>query len=277
MPDAQKLDTNLQTYADHSVELMSPIKKESTDMKDEAEKLKITDAATLKAALDLRKKVVKHINTTDDYRKQYTRPLDEVTKQLISGQRDVLAPAEEAKTIVGEKIMDYEAEQERLAKIERDRVSTIIAGYTTQEAVNSRKIKVIDERGAELKAAYGSLCQEDQQNVEIKLAFTEAINRLLDTRDVLSRAQVDEAERAKQQAERDAEALKVRHEAETTPKATAAPQPKTGVKMVTKFAITDPGAVPREYCSVNESLIRQAIAAGVTEIVGVSIYKERSF
>ena len=275
--DTNELDSNLQIYADHSVELMSPIKKQSQDMHDKAEKLTITDAATLKVAVDLRKEVVKHINTTDNYRKEYTRPLDQVTAQLIAGQRDVLAPAEDAKAIVGKKIMAYEEEQERIEAAERARIAVIIDSFTTGEAVHSNKVTAIDERGKAIKAAYAALPEADQQNPDIKLAFTQAVNRLLEARDILSRAQVDEAERAKAQAERDAAELKAKHEAETAPRAAAAPQPKTGSKTVTKFAVEDESAVPRIYLSVNESAIREAIRAGATEIPGVRIYQERSF
>ena len=246
-------------------------------MKDEAEALEIKDAGTLKTALELRKRVVKHINTTADYRKQYTRPLDQVTSQLIAGEREVLAPAEDAKSIVGKKIMDYEAEQERLAAIERERLGKIMESFDTNEAVHSNKVTLIDERGAKLKADYAALPQADQDNPDIKLAFTQSVNRLLEARDILSRAQVDEAERAKAQAKRDADELAAKHEAETAPRTTSAPAPKTGVKMVTKFEVIDQGAVPREYCVVSESHIRKASANGTTEIAGVRIYQERSF
>lgn len=275
MSEPLALDNNLQLYTDSTVASFSPIKKESFDMQAEAEALEITDDATLQQGLDLRKKVVKHINSTEDRRMEYTRPLKQVTDQLIAGQRDVLAPAEDAKTIVGKKIMEYQAEQERLAAIERERVSVIIAAMTTNEAVSSKKITLIDARGAELKAHYAELSEADQNNVDIKLAFTQAINRLLEARDILSRAQVDAAEQAKAQAQRDAAELSARHEAEVAP--AAAPAPKTGVRMVTKFEVTAPDAVPREYCSVNDSLIRQAIAAGTADIPGVRIYQERSF
>lgn len=271
-----QLDSNLQQYTDSTVALMSPIKTESFDMKAEAKALEITDAETLKAGIELRKKVVRHINTTDDRRKEYTRPLDQVTKQLIAGQRDVLEPAEEAKTIVGKKIMDYEAEQERLAKIERERVAAIIATMTTGEAIATKKVTAIDERGAELKKYYSELSESDQNNGEIKLAFTQAINRLLEARDILSRAQVDADKQAAAKAQREAEELEARKEADAEQR-TVLDKPKTGVKMVTKFNITDMNAVPREFCVPSDSLIRQAIAAGATQIAGVNIYKERSF
>lgn len=277
MADSQPLDSNLQLYAERSVLEMSPIKRDSDDMKDKAQALEITDAASLRTGLDLRKLVVKHINTTADLRKQYTRPLDQVTKQLIAGESAVLTTAEEAKTIIGNKIMEYEAEQERIAGVERERIAGIIATFTTAEAVSTKKITLIDGRGAELKKSYGELPVADQQDVSIKLAFTQAVNRLLEAREILSRAYVDDEEQTKAQHQRQADELTAQREADTASKATVASSPKTGVKMVTKFTIIRADQVPHQYCIPSDPLIRQAIAVGVTEIPGVNIYKERSF
>lgn len=43
---------------------------------------------------------------------------------------------------------------------------------------------------------------------------------------------------------------------------------------VTKFEITNPKKVPREFCSPDEKKIRQATKQGVTEIPGVKIWEE---
>jgi len=269
------LDKNLQNYADSTVELMSPIKKESADMKAEAEALVVIDASSLKAAVDLRKKVVRHLNTTEDRRMEYTRPLQDVTKQLIAGQRDVLEPAEEAKSIVGKKIMDFEAEQERLAALERERIRQITEQFDVSGVIYAKKITMIEQRGKEIKDFYGKLPEVDQENATVKLEFTQAINRLLEAKDILSRAQIDDAERAKAQAQRDAAELQARAEVEAAPK--VVDQPKTGARTVTKFEVTDASLVPRIYCMPVDSLIREAIKNGVTDITGVRIYQERSF
>lgn len=43
-----------------------------------------------------------------------------------------------------------------------------------------------------------------------------------------------------------------------------------------KFEITDPNQVPRAYCTPDEKLIRQEVAAGARNIPGVRIYEEES-
>lgn len=45
------------------------------------------------------------------------------------------------------------------------------------------------------------------------------------------------------------------------------------VRKVWTFEITDPGTVPREYCSVDESKIRAAIKNGIRTIEGVRIFE----
>lgn len=49
---------------------------------------------------------------------------------------------------------------------------------------------------------------------------------------------------------------------------------KTTTKMVWKFEIIEPSEVPRQYCSVDEKLVRQAVKDGVREINGVKIYED---
>lgn len=110
----------------------------------------------------------------------------------------------------------------------------------------------------------------------MKLAFTQAINQLLETRQILSKAKEDEAaaERARltRKANEAEAAAAVQAETKAAPKA-----PKTGIKMVQKVTLVDPLLVPREYCEPNMAMIREAISNGVKEIPGISITMERSF
>lgn len=51
----------------------------------------------------------------------------------------------------------------------------------------------------------------------------------------------------------------------------------TSAKTVWKCEITDPAAVPREYCAPDEALIRAAVKAGARGIPGVRIYEDKQF
>lgn len=49
---------------------------------------------------------------------------------------------------------------------------------------------------------------------------------------------------------------------------------KVVTKLVAKFEITDPSAVPEEYKMVDERLVRKAVLAGARKIAGVKIWEE---
>jgi len=46
------------------------------------------------------------------------------------------------------------------------------------------------------------------------------------------------------------------------------------IRRVWTFEVTDPAAVPREYCAPDPKLIREAVKAGVREIAGVNVFED---
>ena len=269
-------ENTLQQLVDTQLEQISPLEKVSIDLKTRAEGTQIRTDEELAEAVKLRKEITTHISGTGKFRLDLTRPLDAVKQQFIDGERKVLAPAEEAKSTLGEKIMAYEEVKAEAARKEQARIDEIITHFSVREALDTKKITPIDTRGAEIKAYYAALPETDQEIPQIKLAFTQAINQLLEARQILSKAKEDAAaaERARltRKANEAEAAAAVQAEAKAAPKA-----PKTGIKMVQKVTRVDPLLVPREYCEPNMTMIREAVANGVTEIPGVSIPMERSF
>lgn len=92
------------------------------------------------------------------------------------------------------------------------------------------------------------------------------------------------AEAAKLEEAGDAEgAYEALAEAAETPVAPVAPAPSGPVRgdyggtssftKTWKFEITDPEQVPREFCSPDEKLIREAVKNGTRSIAGVNIYE----
>lgn len=277
MPTEQNDNAQLlQQFVDKELEQISPFEQVSIDLKTRAEGTQIRTDEELAEAVKLRKEITGHISSTGKLRLELTRPINKVVDQFIAGERKVLAPAEEAKSTLGQKIMAYEEVKAEAARKEQARIDEIIGHFTVREALNTKKITPIDTRGAEIKAYYAALPEADQEIPQIKLAFTQAINQLLETRQILSKAKEDAAaaERARltRKANEAEAAAAVQAEAKTAPKA-----PKTGIKMVTKVTLVDPLLVPREYCEPNMAMIREAVANGVTEIPGISITQERSF
>jgi len=266
----------LQQFVDTELEQISPLEKKSLELKAQADKTNVDSDTALAEAVKLRKEITSHITGTGKLRLEITRPLDNVKAQFIDGERRVLAAAEEAKSDLGKKILTYEEEKAEQARKEAARVDAIIGKFDVSEALRSKKITVIDERGKELKAFYGELPEQDQEIPRLKLAFTQAINELLEARSVLSKAQVDEAEAARAKAVRKAKEIEAQAAVQSEVKHTAA-APKTGVRTREVITISDPALVPREYCEPNMAMIRSAIEAGVKDIPGVTITQERSF
>ncbi len=277
MAEVQKNDSEiLQQFVDTELVQLSPLEQKSIELKAKADSTDVQDDKSLAAAVALRKEITTHITSTGKLRLDITRPLDNVKAQFIEGERRVLEQAEAAKTDLGKKIMDYEAVKAEEARKEQARIDEIISHFDVSEAVRSKKITLIDERGAALKAFYGELMETDQEIPRLKLAFTQAINELLETRSILSKAQVDEAQAARDKAIRKAKEIEAAAAVQSETKRSVA-APKTGVRTRQVITITDPAAVPREYCDPNMTLIRSAIEAGVTVIPGVTITNERSF
>lgn len=276
MPTEKNDNALLQQFVDTEIEQITPLEQKSIELKAKADSTNVDSDAALAEAVKLRKEITSHITSTGKFRLEITRPLDNVKDQFIQGERKVLAAAEEAKVELGKKIMTYEEEKAAAARKEAARIDEIISNFTVREALQTKKITVIDERGKALKTFYGELPETDQEIPQVKLAFTQAINELLETRSILSKAQVDEAQAARDKAIRKAKEIEAAAAVQSeTKKAVAAP--KTGVRMRTVVTVTDPAAVPREYCDPNITRIREAIEAGVKTIPGVTVTQERSF
>lgn len=249
--------SQLQEYVDSQVATISPFKIKSQELLEQAKAKEVTDDATAKEAVAIRKLITSHRTEVKNARLAITRNFDSVKSQFIDAEKDVLAPAEEALENISQKILAYQEEQERLAKQEAARVEAICAKFATN-AKSLRSQKACDEKGAELKQIFAELPEADQNHAEIKLAFTKAINELLTRKDELTTAERDEAEAAK--------AAKSQK-----------PAVKSGIKTKTVFTVTNPELVPRYLCEPSDKLIREAIANGLREIPGIEIREEKSF
>lgn len=267
--------SQLQEYVDSQVATISPFKIKSQELLEQVKAKEVTDDATAKEAVAIRKLITSHRTEVKNARLAITRNFDSVKSQFIDAEKDVLAPAEEALENISQKIFAYQEEQERLAKEEAARVDAICAKFATN-AKSLRSQKVCDERGAELKQVFAELSEADQNHAEIKLAFTKAINELLTRKDELTTAERDEAEAAKLAAQRKREQEIAEAEAAKAAK-TQKPAVKSGIKTKTVFTVTNPELVPRYLCEPSDKLIREVIANGLREIPGVEIREEKSF
>lgn len=267
--------SQLQEYVDSQVATISPFKVKSQELLEQAKAKEVTDDATAKEAVAIRKLITSHRTEVKNARLAITRNFDSVKSQFIDAEKDVLAPAEEALENISQKILAYQEEQERLAREEAARVDAICAKFATN-AKSLRSQKACDEKGAELKQIFAELPEADQNHAETKLAFTKAINELLTRKDELTTAERDEAEAAKLAAQRKREQEIAEAEAAKAAKSQK-PAVKSGIKTKTVFTVTNPELVPRYLCEPSDKLIREAIANGLREIPGVEIREEKSF
>lgn len=265
----------LQQYVDTQVAEISPFKVRSLELLEKANSATVSDSKTARVALTIKKEITAHRTLVKNARLDITRQFDAVKSQFIDAEKDALDPAEEALQGIGKKILDYEAEQERIRRAEEARVNKIKEQFDTNVRA-IRSMKGVDERGGELKKIFSELPEEDQANPIIKLRFTEVINELLARKDAIRTAEVDAAEQAKAEVERQQAQEAAKAEADKAARA-ARPTVKTGVKTVTKFTVVDPDKVPRSLCVPSDQLIREAIKNGLTEIPGVEITQERTF
>lgn len=267
------MSNQLQNYVDTQVAEISPYLVKSNALLADAELLDVTDADSAKEAATLRKSITAHENKVEAARKNITRQFDDVKKQFIKKEKEVLEPAIEAKKLIQDKLVEYEkleaerraAEEKRIAEITA-KFAVSIDGLETPEEV--------DMQLATLENTAGSLPPEDRKLPQVSLAYAEAKNKLLQHKDdLMLGAETDEAE----MGDAAAAMQEAADAAEKAGKAMAKMEPKLGLKTKTLFEITDPGLVPRSLCEPSEKLIRAVVKEGTIEIPGVRIWTERSF
>ena len=267
------MSNQLQTYVDSQIAEISPYKLKSNVLLSDAELQDVTDAKSAKEAAVLRKNITAHKKLVADARMDITRQFDDVKKQFIKAEKDVLEPAEEAQELIQGKMLAYEEEEAKRREAEEERIAGIVARFEVRVDELTDEDAIAD-RLEEVKKINETLSDDDRELPQVKLAYAEAKNILLQRKDELTLgADTDDAEVASTEAERN-DAIE---EAEQAAKAAAKAEPKVGIKTVTRFEIIDAEAVPRELCEPSEKLIREAVKKGVAVIPGVRIWSERSF
>lgn len=264
--------SQLQLYVDSQLEEINPFKLKSQALLKDANALKLSDAKTVREATALRKQITGHKTAVAEARKEITRQFDEVKSQFIEREKDVLKDAEKAQKVIQEKIIDYENEQEQIRLKEEARVNEIVEKF--EGSIDSEDEIAIETEIKRIGDVYEALPAKDQENADIKLAYSNQKFALLELLDELMLGvSSDEAETATAIADsEDAELeLKLKKKAKKL-------APKTGIKMVTKFEVTDPNTVPRQFLEPVDKLIRAFIKENPgVDIPGVKIWQEKSF
>lgn len=270
----------LQTYIEQEVATISPLKVRSELLKKQVTDLKITNSDDVTVAKGLRKDIIAHENAVSDMRLDITRQLNDVTKTLIAAERDVLAPAVEAKADLGKKVVAYEDELERVRLVEVDRVNKIIKALVDNDGVSIYQIRTLRDLAAYesiFVTRVSQLSPADAKIADVIKVIADVNYGISEQRDKIRRLDAESNEAKRRELERDAEKAKAAKEAEIAArsvKTTAAP--KTGSRIRMTFEIVHPDQIPRELCVPSDTLIRAYINDNNLEhLDGVLIKRER--
>jgi len=303
-------DQALQKAQSNMIAEISPLQAQSFELRIKAELQEVTNDIQLASAVAIKKQITMHRKLVTDTRLGITRRFDDMKKSIMLKEAEVLLPLDEGQTVLGQKILTYTEEQERIKREEQERVDKVISHFPVPNIYQYKTVNDVQIEGERLKRLYIELNPDDQKIAVVKLAFTLAINRLSDRKDYLieqvrqaeeaTRLEAQRVEQSAAQTKIDAEkaaneamARKIQaekdhqereqqrkvdqqaaSEAEAERKRVESSQVKTGARTVTTFEITEPDLVPREYCEPVDKLIRAAVTAGKT-VPGVATKIER--
>jgi hypothetical protein len=190
----------LEKFEQKQVAVISKLQLRSNELAAEAKGIIIVDDESLKAANLLIKEINSHKKTVSEERTNLTAPLNNVIKQLITKEKEVLLPLEKGKSEVGSKILDYQEELENKRIAEENRIKDIIENLEHFSS-SMETIEEIDMNGAGLKEQFSKLPDDDQNNPTIKLAFMDTVNALTDRKNRIEEEARAEAERIRQAEE----------------------------------------------------------------------------
>lgn len=271
----------LHAYIEAEVATISPLEARSKELEQEAEALKIETAEDVDTAKQLRKDIIAHDKAVNGMRLEITRQLDDVKKTLINAERNVLAPNAKAKDLVGGKILAYEAEQERLAALEKERQHKIITALVENGGVQIYQIRSLKDLTAyedKFEKRITELNEDDAKLASVISIIADVRYAISERRDTIRRLDKESNEAKQKQLEREAEQARATQEAAKQQKVAtkAAAQPKTGSRVRMTFEIVKPELVPRELCVPSETLIRAYINDNNLEhLDGVLIKREK--
>lgn len=286
-------DANLVKAEQSMVALISPLQKQSNSLLVMASAQQVTDEQSLSSAVVVKKQITAHRTLVQGARLDITRRIDTLKKAIMDKEAEVLGPLDEAQNIISARIITYQDEQERIKQAEIKRIGDIIDSLYISNPYAFKTVTEVNTQGQQLKAIFASLPTDDASHPQIKLAFTESINKLTDRKTYLEEQVKQEAEREILDAKEAELAAKQRRLAAKEEKLKREDQRiadeqelakalarqakddrnavKTGVRTVVEFTITNADLVPRELCEPSMVLIRAAYNANKLAIPGVKV------
>lgn len=191
---------DIQKYSDKQVQKISEFQLKANSLLTDAKALTVSNTESLKNANDKIKDINAYKKEVSEARLSLTKPMNDVIAQLISKEKEILLPLDEAKNTLSKSILDYNAEVERKRLEELNRIDDITGEMRDFYDFRITDASLVDKAGKELKEYYESLDVIDQGNPIIKATFLTVIGQLS-----TQKAKIEEDERIEKENQRQIE------------------------------------------------------------------------
>lgn len=255
----------------------------SRNLKTNAEELAIDGEAGVKEAKALKKQITAYTKDVASKRLNFTRRLDQIKKNAMDLEREIISDAKDADEIVRSKMLAYEQKLEDERRAEEARLSEIAKNITAEIQVLSPKItdeNTLAEAKALVEERFNKIAEPDRTTPILLEAKTQLLSNFEEQFFTIQRIMQDKINLSNVEKiveEKNIRDLELQKAQKVAAKASASP--KFGARTKLVIEISNPELVPRMFCSPDIAKIRE-FAKGQNiaelEIPGVKLTEERT-
>ena len=255
----------------------------SRNLKTNAEELAIDGEAGVKEAKALKKQITAYTKDVASKRLNFTRQLDQIKKNAMDLEREIISDAKDADEIVRSKMLAYEQKLEDERRAEEARLSEIAKNITAEIQVLSPKItdeNTLAEAKALVEERFSKITESDRTTPILLEAKTRLLSNFEEQFFTIQRIMQDKINLSNVEKiveEKNIRDLELQKAQKVAAKASASP--KFGARTKLVIEISNPELVPRMFCSPDIAKIRE-FAKGQNiaelEIPGVKLTEERT-
>lgn len=255
----------------------------SRNLKTNAEELAIDGEAGVKEAKALKKQITAYTKDVASKRLNFTRQLDQIKKNAMDLEREIISDAKDADEIVRSKMLAYEQKLEDERRAEEARLSEIAKNITAEIQVLSPKItdeNTLAEAKALVEERFNKITESDRTTPILLEAKTRLLSNFEEQFFTIQRIMQDKINLSNVEKiveEKNIRDLELQKAQKVAAKASASP--KFGARTKLVIEISNPELVPRMFCSPDIAKIRE-FAKGQNiaelEIPGVKLIEERT-
>lgn len=255
----------------------------SRNLKTNAEELAIDGEAGVKEAKALKKQITAYTKDVASKRLNFTRQLDQIKKNAMDLEREIISDAKDADEIVRSKMLAYEQKLEDERRAEEARLSEIAKNITAEIQVLSPKItdeNTLAEAKALVEERFNKVDESDRTTPILLEAKTRLLSNFEEQFFTIQRIMQDKINLSNVEKiveEKNIRDLELQKAQKVAAKASASP--KFGARTKLVIEISNPELVPRMFCSPDIAKIREfAKGQNITEleIPGVKLTEERT-